>query len=248
MSLAISISLRAEPIRRLTGRRAWIVAAGALVLLVAAGIGVSRTPLFAVRDILVRGGAHVPDARIVQLAGISPGTNVLWLDEAAAERRLEAEPWIARAEVVGEFPSTVRISVTERTSVAVATDGLRSSLMAGDGTSLGTAERDPAIPLIRLPASGSVDGPAPGPVGAARALGAMAPGLRDRIDRVLVRLDGTLEIRLEDGLLVRFGTPSEFQEKARAMRRMLAWAHEQGERILRLTVTTPRAPAAILAP
>jgi cell division protein FtsQ len=247
MFLAISISLRADRHRRLAGRRAWIVAAGTLLVLVAAGVGVSRTSLFAARDIRVRGGVHVPDARIVRLAGISPGTNVLWLDESAAERRLEAEPWIARAVVVGEFPSTVRIDVTERTAVAVATDGVRSSLMAGDGTSLGVTGRDRAMPLIRLAASGSVDGPVPGPVGAARALGAMSPALRDRVDRVLVRLDGTLEIRIDDGPVVRFGTASELEAKARAITRMLAWAHAEGERILRLTVTTPRAPAAILA-
>jgi cell division protein FtsQ len=246
MFLAISISLRAER-RRLTGRRAWILAAGALVILVVAGIGVSRTPLFAVRDIRVRGAAHIPDTRIVALAGISPGTNVLWLDESAAERRLEAEPWIARAVVVGEFPSTVRIEVTERTAVAVATDGVRAWLMAGDGTSLGDAPRGHAMPSIRLAASGSIDGPVPGPVGAARALGAMSPALRNRVARVLVRLDGTLEIRIEDGPVVHFGTPSELEAKARGITRMLAWAHGQGESILRLTVMTPRAPAAVLA-
>jgi cell division protein FtsQ len=245
--LAISISLRAERPRRLTGRRAWIVVAGAVVGIAAAGIGVSRSPLFAARDIAVRGASHVPRARIVEVAAIAPGTNVLWLDEAAAERRLEAEPWIARAEVVAEFPSTVRISVTERTAVAVASDGVRNTLMAGDGTSLGLADRDPAMPVIRLAAGGSVDGPVPGPVGAARALGAMSPALRDRVGRVVVQLDGTLELRLEDGPVVRYGTPSDVEAKGQAIWRMLAWADTQGERILRLTVTTPRAPAAVLA-
>jgi cell division protein FtsQ len=245
--LAISISAPAERTRRLTGRRAWIVAAGVVLGLAAAGIGVSRWPLFAARDIQVRGGPHVTRAQIVEVAAISRGTSVLWLDEAAAERRLEAEPWIARAEVVTEFPSTVRISVTERTTVAVATDGVRGSLMAGDGTSLEVADRDPAMPVIRLAASGSVDGPVPGPVGAARALGAMSPAIRDRVGRVVVQLDGTLEIRIEDGPVVRYGAPSDLEAKARAISRMLAWAEAQGERILRLTVTTPRAPAAILA-
>ena len=40
---------------------------------------------------------------------------------------------------------------------------------------------------------------------------------------------------------------SDVVAKARAISRMLAWADAQGERILRLTVTTPRAPAAILS-
>ncbi|HJS27092.1 MAG TPA: FtsQ-type POTRA domain-containing protein [Actinomycetota bacterium] len=245
--MAISISLRAESARRLTGTRAWIVAAVALLALVAAVVGVSLTPLFDARDIAVESGAHVPRSRIVELSGVSSGTNVLWLDEAAVERRLEAEPWIDRARVVAEFPSSIRISVIERTPVAVASDGVRASLMAGDGTSLGVADREPTLPVIRLAANGSVDGPVPGPVGAARALGAMSPALRDRVGRVLVRLDGTLEIRMESGPVVRYGTPSDVEAKARAISRMLAWAEAQGERILRLTVTSPRAPAAVLA-
>jgi cell division protein FtsQ len=181
------------------------------------------------------------------VAAISSGTNVLWFDEAGAERRLEAIPWIARAEVVTEFPSTVRISVTERTAVAIVSHGGRASLMAGDGTSLGDVDPDPAMPVIRVAVNGSVDGPVPGPAGAARALGAMSPALRHRVDRVVVRLDGTLEVRLEDGPVVRYGAPSDVHAKARAISRMLVWAQTQGERILRLTVTTPRAPAAILA-
>ena len=245
--MAISISLRAESARRLTGVRAWIVAAAAIVALVAAGLGASVSPLFAARRIEVRGGDHVPRARIVELAAVSRGTRVLWLDEAAVERRLESQPWIAGAKVVAEFPSTVRISVVERTPVAVASDGAHVSLMAGDGTSLGVAHHDPTIPMIRLAASGSVDGPVPGPVGAARALGAMSPGLRNRVGRVLVRLDGSMEVRIEDGPVVSYGVPSDVVAKARAISRMLAWADAQGERILRLTVTTPRAPAAILS-
>jgi cell division protein FtsQ len=203
--------------------------------------------LFAAREIQVRGGPNVPRARIVEVAAISSGTNVLWLDEVAAERRLEAEPWIARADVVAEFPSTVRIDVTERTAVAVASDGVGSSLLAGDGTSLGVVDPHPSMPVIRFAASGSIDGPVPGPVGAARALGAMSPALRNRVGRVLVQLDGTLEIRLEEGTAVRYGTASDLEAKARAISRMLAWADAQGERILRLTVITPRAPAAVLA-
>jgi cell division protein FtsQ len=246
--LAISISLHAERVRRLTGRRAWIVAAVVLVVLLAVGVGVSRTPLFSARDIQVRGGAHVPGVRIVELAGISGSTNVLWLDEATVERRVESEPWVARADVAAEFPSTIRITVTERTAVAVASDGVRGTLLAGDGTSLPLADQDPDLPVIRFAASGSVEGPAPGPVGAARALGAMSPALRERVGSVLVRLDGTLEIRIEDGPTVRYGAPSDLESKARAIWRMLGWAQAQGERILRLTVTTPRAPAAVLAP
>ncbi len=245
--MAISISLRAEPVRRLHGRRAWVVGVAVCVAVVAATVGVSVSPLFSARELRVRGGAHVPRARIVELAGVSDGTNVLWLDEAGVERRLEAEPWIAHAEVHADFPSTLRIDVTERTPVAVAWDGFQTSLVAEDGTPLGDAAAGLALPVIRVPDRRLVDGPAPGPTGAARALGSMSERLRGRVDRVLVHLDGTLEIRIQDGPVVRYGTPDAAAAKARAISRMLSWAAASGERILRLTVTSPRAPAASLA-
>lgn len=218
-----------------------------MAALLAAGLAVSMSPVFSARGIHVRGGNHLDRLRIVELAGVSRGTNVLWLDEGAVERRLETEPWIARAEVIAEFPTTLRIEVVERTPVAVASDGVRTSLMAGDGTSLGVAEPDASMPLIRFAASGSVEGPVAGPVGAARALGAMSPALRERVGRVLVHLDGTLELRIEDGPVVRYGMPSDLKAKARSIARTLAWATANGERILRLTVAAPRAPAAIVA-
>ena len=52
----------------------------------------------------------------------------------------------------------------------------------------------------------------------------MAPALRAQVARVLVLLDGTLELRLRGGPTVRFGTPEDAERKAVTIRRMLAWA------------------------
>ncbi len=58
--------------------------------------------------------------QIVRIAGVSNATNALWLDEGVVERRLEAEPWIADADVRVTLPLTVEIAVHERSPVAVA--------------------------------------------------------------------------------------------------------------------------------
>jgi hypothetical protein len=47
---------------------------------------------------------------------------------------------------------------------------------------------------------------------------------------------------------VRFGAPSGVAPKARAIAQALAWAEAEGERILTLSVVSPSAPAATLAP
>jgi cell division septal protein FtsQ len=149
------------------------------------------------------------------------------------------------------LPLTIQISITERVPVAVASDGRESVLVASDGTMLGPAPRSVAargLPLIELPADGSLDGATRTPVGAALALGAMDEDLRSAVERVSVLTDGTLEIWLRSGPRVSFGRATAVGSKARAIARALAWANIEGERILSLSVVAPSTPSAILTP
>jgi cell division protein FtsQ len=224
-------------------RRATLVGA---VLLVVGGIVASRSSAFHARRVEVTGANHLHRAQVIAAAGISKATNVLWLDEDAAERHLEAQPWIDRADVRVAFPLTVEIAVTERSPVAVTTGGV-VSLMAGDGTALGSGKVPRGLPEIELGALGSVEGPRPSPVGAARALGAMTPAMRANVARVRVLLDGTLELRLRGGPTVAFGTPEDARRKGRTIERILAWAVAERTEIRTLSVVAPFAPAATVA-
>ena len=223
-------------------RRAWAIAAVSILFVVAVVV-LSRSSAFDVRRFEVSGSDHLHRARLLAIAGITRSTNVLWLDEGAAEQRLEAEPWIAHADVRATFPLTIEISVTERSPVAVARGDV-VSLMAADGTSLGSGRAPRGLPVIELGALGPVEGVRPTPVGAARALGAMTPALRVEVARVRVLLDGTLELRLRDGPTVMFGTPDDAHRKARTIERMLSWARAQRTAIRTLSVVSPSAPAA----
>jgi cell division protein FtsQ len=230
----------------ISGRRRALLIAAASLVLVAGGIAASRSSVFHARRVDVSGANHLRRDHVIEVAGISKATNALWLDEAATERRLEAEPWIASADVRVAFPLTIEIAVTERSPVAVARGDVLS-LMAADGTALGTGKVPRGLPVIELGAQHAVEGVRSSPVGAARALGAMSPSLRAEVARVAVLLDGTLEIRLRGGPAVRFGTPDDARRKARTIERLLAWADAEGTVIRRLTVVSPSAPAATLA-
>jgi cell division protein FtsQ len=222
-----------------------LIAVGSVVLLIG-GVAASRSSVFDVRRIEVTGTGHLHRPQIVRIAGVSNATNALWLDEGVVERRLESEPWIADADVRVTLPLTVEIAVHERSPVAVA-QGVVTSLMAADGTALGSGRIPRGLPVIELGAAGPVEGIRPSPVGAARALGAMAPALRAQVARVRVLLDGSLELRLRGGPTVRFGTPEDAQRKAVTIQRMLAWAGSEGTPLRTLTVVSALAPAATLA-
>jgi cell division protein FtsQ len=236
-----------------------LIAVGSVVLLIG-GVAASRSSVFDVRRIEVTGTDHMHRPQIVRIAGVSNATNALWLDESVVERRLEAEPWIADADVRVTLPLTLEIAVHERSPVAVA-QGTVTSLMAADGTALGSGRIPRSLPVIELGAAGPVEGirPSPvgaagpvegirpSPVGAARALGAMAPPLRAQVARVRVLLDGSLELRLRGGPTVRFGTPEDAERKAVTIQRMLAWAGSEGTSLRTLSVVSALAPAATLA-
>ena len=219
-----------------------LIAVGSVALVIG-GVTASRSSAFDVREIEVSGNDHLHRPQVVRIAGITDATNALWLDEGQAERRLEAEPWIADADVRVTFPLNVEIAVRERTPVALA-QGAVTSLMAADGTALGSGNVPRGLPVIELGGAGRAEGVRPSPVGAARVLGAMTPALRVQVARVRVLLDGTLELRLRDGPTISFGTPGDARRKAVTIRRMLVWARTQGTPLRTLSVVAPLAPAA----
>ena len=223
-------------------RRRALIGVGSVALVIG-GVVASRTSVFDVRGIEVTGANHLHRPGIVRIAGVSSATNALWLDEGVVERRLEAEPWIADADVRVTLPLTVEIVVHERTPVAVAR-GTVTSLMAADGTVLGSGTVPRGLPVIELGGAGSVEGIRPSPAGAARAIGAMGPSLRAQVARVRVLLDGTLEIRLRGGPIVRFGRPEDAERKVETIRRVLAWAGSEGTPLRTISVVSALAPAA----
>ncbi len=227
--MAISIRSSAEPVAR-SSRIAFRVLLGAAIVALAVGAYfLSRSSVFHARGVEVTGAAHLSRAEVLGAAGVSMATNVLWLDEGAAERALETEPWVADAEVHVAFPWTVEIAVIERVPVAVATDGTTRSLVAGDGTVLGAPGRERGLPRIELPSRLALDGRSESPRGAAIAIGAMSPELRAEVTSVSVFAGGSLQIRLQGGVAVRYGGPSEPGRKAEIISRILGWARSQGE-------------------
>lgn len=247
--MAISIPLRADARgRRAVDPRVWLLAGVAIVALAVGGFFLSRSGVLHARGVDVIGASHLGRADVVETAGVSTETNVLWLDEGAVERRLEANPWIADADVRVVLPWTIELSIVERFPVAVATDGMHQTLVAGDGTVLGSAGRVAGLPRIELLATGALEGARESPRVAAVAVGAMSPELRAEVGEVRVLVDGTLEIRLRGGVIVRYGSGVDARRKASAIGRILAWAEEHGERLAAVNVVAPDRPAVKLAP
>jgi cell division protein FtsQ len=204
--------------------------------LVLAAVAVSRSSLLAVRTIDVTGASRLTTDRVIARAHIDGSTNALWLDEHAVERRLERHPWISEAFVSVALPSTVRISIVEWTPVAVATNRFGHLFIAADGTSLGRADDDAGLPLIE----------SAGRDAAAAALAAMPVAVRSSVESIEYRDDGSLEVRLHDGVTVAYGRGDRLVAKGLVVERILAWAEEGGEELDSIDVSSPGSPAVAL--
>ncbi|MCA9676492.1 MAG: FtsQ-type POTRA domain-containing protein, partial [Myxococcales bacterium] len=80
---------------------------------------VTTSPRFAVTSIEVTGTHELSADEIRARIPLALGENVFRADLDAVEARLEAEPWIADADVSRHLPHTISIAITERTAAAV---------------------------------------------------------------------------------------------------------------------------------
>ena len=218
-----------------------------VLALAAAGYGGYRLaawPVFHPGIVAVDGNRRVGADEILARAAIPKDRNVWLIDKRAAERRVEAIPWIKTAQVHRALPAAVTVVVTERAAVACAVTPSARYMIDDDARVLGTdcnaspvllALDWPPIPPQRLGATLDV-------VRLQRLLGDVRTLQTLRLDPVRVALDrfDGVEATLRNGPLVRFGEDRDLVEKAKLVDPIL---RTFGPRAQNLAVIDLRAPS-----
>lgn len=90
------------------------------------GFGISQSPLFNVRHIVVEGNENIDTQLITDLSGVKEGQHIYSFSAGRAETMIATNPLVEQVQVSRSLPSTVRITVTERQPVAAiaADDGV----------------------------------------------------------------------------------------------------------------------------
>ena len=221
---------------------AWALAAVGLVLVAAAAIWVTQSPIFRLRTMTVQGNRHLSEEQIARLARINDETNVFWLSTGSLEALLESNPWISSASVGRSLPTSLNITVTERRPIALlySTRGL---LVASDGTILDTPESNVPLPVIQARISSVSIGSRLPSSPALTVVGALPNGLRSKVHDVVTADDGLVELHLRNGARVLYGDGSQPALKARAVLAVMGWASRNGVRVAMIDVRSPAAPA-----
>jgi hypothetical protein len=208
-----SIAARVKPF--------WIVLVVLVALLVWGGVWLAQSPWFRV----ARLGIDVPLAspvsrgQVRSAAAIASGANVWLLNPAAIRRRIEAIPYVDRANLHrGQVPQPfVELSITVRRATACVTAGPREVTI--DAASRVVQPGCAAPSLVRIDA-GPAAVPVPGGTIADPEIGRLLSDARTLADASLavrsLRRDrfGGLEAVDVTGVVLRFGDDADLAKKA----------------------------------
>lgn len=186
---------------------------GLLGVCVLAIVGVVAwfTPVLSVRTVDIDGVVAVPEQQVRDLLEIPSGRSMLRIDTTAIARRVASIPKVRTARVQRVFPSTVRVTVVERTPVLFFDSPQGAHLL--DAESVEFAIEDAPIGVPKLitdrPASD-----APVTRAAVGVLAALPPALAVQVDEVAARSISDISLNLKDGRTVLWGGMNDAARKS----------------------------------
>lgn len=82
-----------------------------------------QTQMFRVKSIVIKNNYKVPASEVLALSGIERGTRMQECNVQASEKSIGSIPWVRKVRVVRQYPSTIRITLEERTPIAITASG-----------------------------------------------------------------------------------------------------------------------------
>lgn len=209
--------------RRQWARRwlTWRYVLVVLVVVVVLGGGIYAvyfSTALSVQGIRVAGEQSVSEDLVLEAAAVPVGGPLASADLAAIERRVENIAAVRSAEVSRRWPHDIQIDVDERVPVAVLEQG--GTLVAVDdtGARFNSYAQAPAG-LPRIQAADSTDSDAL--KAAAMVLGALPSELRLIVDHLEVEGVDAIDLLLDGGRTVRWGSAEASPEKADVLTALL---------------------------
>ena len=214
-------------VRRHEGRRRLrLLVTGLVITLVTAAVWFGiRSPLLDVDRVTVVGAERTLPEDVIDVTGIWEGQPLVDVDVEAAGLAVEGLPWVDRAAVRRVWPSTVEVTVSERTATAVtSTNSGEWAVLDATARLLETVpERPPGLLVLEgvgeLPQPGATVARAEGPLAV---FAALSPSLAARTLAVAVVEGGQIELKLNPQGTVRIGVVEALDLKVKAAETVLA--------------------------
>jgi cell division protein FtsQ len=203
-------------------RRRWIA-----LLILATIVGLVYVMFFTsfvgVKSVDVVGAKSIPADQVRAVAAVPDLTPMPRVSTDEVRDRVAEMPGVATVEVSRSWPSTIRITITERTAIAYFDSGPGGDgyhLVDGGGVVFKTVKEKPAgLPELKLPEV-SVDDPVTQAV--TTVLGIIPPQLLKQVTTATAKTPGSVEFTLTNGKTVRWGNAGDTDRKAKVLAALLS--------------------------
>ena len=184
----------------------------AVLALVSGGVAaVYFTPLLSVRAIEVNGAESVAEEQVIAELGVTLGERLVRVDAGAAAQRVATIPALASVRVQRVYPSTVKVTVTERVPVVFVEQSDGTHLLDSSAVDFAIAPPPPGLPRLVTESPGVGDGSTEV---ALAILDSMSPALRALVVEVRASSVSDVSLLLNDGRTVIWGDGSKAERKS----------------------------------
>jgi len=131
-----------------------VLAITAIIALCVSGVvgyqWASRTEMFLIAGVDVKGVRQLSDDDLKSLAGFFTGQNIFRVNLEAAARQARAHPWVKDVRIHRNLPNRISMVFTERAPVVVLETGSGRYLVDSEGVVIDRAGRENMEPLPRV--------------------------------------------------------------------------------------------------
>ena len=169
------------------------------------------TPVLSVSTVRIDGLVAVPEQQVRAKLVIPSGRSMLRIDTDAMARRVASIPKVRTARVQRVFPSTVKVTVVERTPVLFWDSSQGAHLMDAESVEFAIEAPPVGVPKLSTEHPGGAD---PVTRAAVAVLSVLPAALTTQVDEVVARSISNISLNLSDGRTVLWGGINDAERKA----------------------------------
>lgn len=195
----------------------WFKLTLAVSVVVAIVLGVLASPLFAIRKVVFEGNVYTSPQTIEDVTDVLEGASVFTADTQAAREKVLEDPWVAEVRITTNFPGSALVEVAERVPVVwYVGEDQRARMIDARGFIIAVLDGWPTKYLQVTGTGASLEaGSFADDVyrAAAQLVLALPDEIRGRVKSLELAGGGELSMILKEGTIVRFGPPTDLQNK-----------------------------------
>jgi cell division protein FtsQ len=204
---------RRERLRRVK----WVKLAGVVVVASVVVAGVLASPLFAIRSVTFEGVVYTSKETVAKVTDSIQGSSIFTVDTAKAREQLLDDPWVAEVRITTDFPGKALVEVAERVPVVwYVADDQKARVVDDRGHVVAVLTGWPTKYLRVIGTGPALEAGAIADDvyrAAAQLVLALPDEIRTKVKALELTGGGELSMILKSGTVVRFGPPTDLQDK-----------------------------------